>query len=272
MIKKWAFLLALLPVTALKAFVITPWFSSLAEFQLRSGYSYRYYPDVESGFNPTHYHSHDHRIDLNLGVRCLPNWDLQLELDCAKTTKLDWGTQRFGSQLRYLFLDDIAGAPVSVVGSFTYFYVTTRNLSDVSSPYHAQSNFELGVAVGKEFDRTFEWVTRFWGFVGLGTANRGYPWLRPILAGEVKWAEHHKLGLFGEGYFGFGSEQSLNINRFDGYGHIQHQSLDFGLNYIYLFKIWGDLKFQYAYRIFARHFPEKASTFLVEYRLPFSLF
>ncbi len=265
-------LLILFFPTLVFAFVIDPWLTTVGEFEFRPAYSYRYYPSVDRGFNPSSYDSHDHLIDLNLGVQFWPGWDAQFEADFSNTRRLNWGTQRAGGQLRYQLLDDVAGDLISLTLGGQIFYVPTRNLRDVSSPYHAQGNFELGLAAGKEIDRTYDWIWRFWGFLGTGIANRGSPWLRPLLAVETKVAQRHKFKLFSEGYFGFGEQSRVNINNFKGYARIEHRSVDLGLNYTYLFKIWGALGVQYAYRVYAFAFPRHASTVRVEYRLPFSLF
>jgi len=160
-IMKKIFLL-LFPCT-LFGFVLQPWYSPIGEFQLRSAYSYRYYPSVSQGKNPSSYHSHDHRLDLNFGVQFWPNWDLQFESDFLHSRKLNWGTERVGLQVRHLFLDDVVGDPISLSVGFQGFYVPTRSLRDVSVPYHAQGNLELGVAIGKEIDKTYNWLFRFWG-------------------------------------------------------------------------------------------------------------
>ncbi len=268
---KWLFALILCPVTVF-SFVLDPWYTKIGEFQLRSSYAYRYYPTVNQGKNPSSYHSHDQLIDLNLGVQFWPGWDFQIASDFSHTRRLNWGTQRFGLQLRYLLLDDVAGDLVSLSLGLQSYFVPTRNMRDVSSPYHAQGNIELGASVGKEIDRTFNWLYRFWGFFGFGFANRGSPWIRPLLAAEMNFHQRHKFKAFTEGYFGFGHRHRVNIRQFNGYGKIAHRSIDLGLNYTYLFKIWGSLGFQYTYRLYAHSFPQHASTFKVEYRLPFSLF
>ncbi|NGX51352.1 MAG: hypothetical protein K1060chlam2_01218, partial [Chlamydiae bacterium] len=243
-------LLLFFPLT-LFAFVIDPWLTTLAEFEFRSAYSYRTYPSVDRGFNPESYHSHDHLIDLNLGLRFLPNWEGQLEADFSKTRRLSWGTERIGVQLRTLLLDDVAGDPVSLTVGGQLFYVPTRNMHDVSSPYHAQGNVELGVAIGKEIDSVHQWLYRFYGFLGVGSGNRGYPWLRPLLSVEMKHARHHKFQLFSKGYIGLGRRSQININQFNGYSKIQHRSIDLGANYTYLFDIWGALGVQYSFRVYA---------------------
>ena len=265
-------ILLLLFPCVLFGFVLEPWYSPLAEFQLRPDYSYRYYPSVNQGKENVSYHSHDHRTGLNLGVQFWPNWEVQLESDFLRSRKLNWGTERVGLQVRHLFLDDVAGDRISLSVGLQGFYVPTRALRDVSVPYHAQGNIELGTAIGKEIDKTYNWLFRFCGFLGLGAANRGMPWFCPLAAAEMKFHQRHVFKAFSESYVGFGHRHKVNINSFNGYAKIAHRSIDLGLNYTYLFRIWGALSFGGSYRLYARSFPKHASTFKIEYRLPFSLF
>lgn len=250
-------------------FELQPWYPTVGEFNLRSAYSFCYYPSVSQG-RP--YHSHDHRIDLNLGVQFWSNWDVELESGFLHSRRLNWGTERVGLQLRHLFLDDVAGDPISLSIGLQGFYVPTRSLRDVSVPFHAQGNLELGAAVGKEIDKTYNWLFRFWGFMGVGMANRGAPWIRSLLMAEMKFKENHVLKAFTESYIGFGHRHRVCANDFNGYGKIAHRSIDLGLNYTYLFRIWGSLSFEGAYRLYAHSFPKHAVSARLEYRLPFSLF
>ena len=189
------FFLFFLPIS-LTAFVVNPWFPKIAEFKFRPDYSYRYYPSINNGFNPSKYHSNDQLIDTNLGVRFLPNWEAQIEIDFANTRCLSWGTQRIGSQIRYLILDDIAGDSISLVLGGQAFYVPRRNMRDVSSPYHSVGNMEFNIAIGKEFSQIDRWLYRYYGFFGLGMGNKGYPWIRPVLSFEWKHNYNKKIQLF----------------------------------------------------------------------------
>ena len=108
-------------------FELQPWYPTVGEFNLRSAYSFCYYPSVSQG-RP--YHSHDHRLDLNLGVQFWSNWDVELESGFLHSRRLNWGTERVGLQLRHLFLDDVAGDPISLSIGLQGFYVPTRSLRD----------------------------------------------------------------------------------------------------------------------------------------------
>lgn len=261
-------LLALFPI-ALFGFEVQPWYPTVGEFNLRSAYSYRYYPSVSQA-RP--YRSHDHRIDFNLGVQFWPNWEMQLETDFLRSHRLGWGTEAVGLQVRHLFLDDVAGDPISLSVGVQGYYIPTRSLRDVSVPYHAQGNFELGAAIGKEIDRTYNWLFRFWGFLGVGEGNRGAPWIRALLMAEMKLHQRHVLKFFTTSYMGLGRRSYVNVDDFNGYAKIAHRSIDLGLNYTYLFRIWGSLILEGAYRVYAHSFPKHAASARLEYRLPFSLF
>jgi hypothetical protein len=250
-------------------FELQPWYPTIGEFNLHSAYVYRFYPSVSQA--RSNYHSHDHQIDLNLGVQFWPNWEVQIETDFLHSRKLNWGTEVAGLQIRHLFLDDVAGDLISLSVGLQSYYVPTRSLRDVSVPYHAQANFELGVAIGKEIDKTYHWLFRFWGFLGLGQANRGASWVRPLLMAEMKFQQRHVAQAFTESYIGFGHRYKVPIDNFNGYGKIAHRSIDLGLNYSYLFRIWGAFSFEGVYRVYAHSFPKHAVTARIEYRLPFSL-
>ncbi|MEM8727184.1 MAG: hypothetical protein AAGE99_00495 [Chlamydiota bacterium] len=251
-------------------FVLHPWYSPIGEFRFRPTYSYRHYPSVSRGTSS--YRSHDHRLDLNFGVQFWPNWELQLESDFLHSRKRNRGTERVGLQLSHLFLDDVAGDPISLAVGLQGFYVPTRALRDVSVPYHAQGNLELGLTVGKEIDETYHWLSRFWGFFGLGIANRGMPWIRPLIAAEMKFRQRHVLKAFTSSYIGLGRYHQVNIDDFDGYAKTAHRSVDLSLSHTYLLRIWGNLSIEGSYRLYAHAFPKHAVTARITYHLPFSLF
>lgn len=256
---------------ALFGFILEPWYSPVGEFQLHSAYSYSYYPEVSQGKNPSSYHSADHRIHLISGVQCFPNWDVQIGSDFLHSDQLSWGAERVGVQVRYLFLDDVVGDPISLSVGLQGFYVPTRLMRAVSVPYHAQGNMELGAALGKEIDKVYQWLFRFWGFFGAGMANQGAPWIRPLIATEMKVWQKQILKVLLESYIGLGRHHTVNISRFKGYGTIAHRSVDLRLSYTYLFRVWGSLSVEGGYRLYAHSFPKHLAEVKLSYQLPFSL-
>ena len=264
-------LLACLSPFCLIAFEYQPWFGKLLEFQWRSSYLWSHYHDVDQGFNPTTYSSTDQWLTTGFGISPLPTWDIQIESNFADTKRHSWAYLSTGAYVRSLLLDDVAGDPISWTIGVLLRSVNGHFLNDVSIPYHAHLNLELNTAIGRELDSLYDWAFRFWGLFGAGIGNRGAPWLSAMLNLETNIVDTHRFKLFADGYFGLGSQQGINIDQFNSYANISHQSVDLGLMYRYHFELWGALSASYAYRVFARNYPEHAHTISIEYRLPFSL-
>lgn len=256
----------------LNAFEIRPWYPTIYEFEFRPSFTIQHYPTVDNGINPRHYSSTDEILSLNLGIPFTPNWDIQVETEFSNTRKFSFGFLSGGVQLRYLLLDDIVGDPVSLTIGGSYRGVPHRRIEDVSTPYHFISNFEFHSAVGKELARGRTWIFRTFAFLGVGIANKGSPWLRPLLSFETNIKDRHQLQLYAEGYFGFGDQTFVNVRRFSGYQNIEHRSVDAAFVYRYLFDFWGCLEFQYLRRVYAHSYPDRLNAFTVTYRLPFSIF
>ena len=251
---------------------VSPWFGDFLEFYLAPSYIYRYYPDIESGKNPTNYSSHDQFLRIDLNTMIWPQLDIGLEAEFSNTRKLKWGTESAAIQGRYQFLDDVSGDPITFTGGLNIRWVPSRALRDVSTPYHSDVNVEFSAAIGKEIDYIYDWTYRFYAFLGIGFANHGYPWMRPVLSFEGKFADRHLYQIFAESYLGFGPKQSVNVRKFRGYAKIGHKSIDLGLAYRYKFDIWGSIGLDYSYRVYAHAFPERAHTLMLRYSLPFSFF
>ena len=113
---------------------------------------------------------------------------------------------------------------------------------------------------------------RTFGFLGAGMANRGLPWIRFFASFEANQDEKNRFEFFAQGYFGFGDQDVVHINNFNGYASIHHQSIDLGAKYSYLLGIWGHVSLGYTRRIYAHLFPESVNYFVVSYTLPFSFF
>lgn len=252
-------------------FEIQPYFHKLAQFNFTPLLGGRLYNDVNRLKGARSYQSKDVLVDLNLGVRFLPAMDGQIELDFTHTHRISFGVQRFGAQTRYQFLDDIAGDPVSLMVGAQLFYVPTNNMRDISSPYHGQANLEAGLSVGKEWDKGLTYLARIWGYLGIGQANRGSPWLKPELHLETK-SILGRIDFYGTSYIGLGTTPYVNVNNFySGYSNIEHRSIDLGLKYLAKMGVWGDLHVAYQYRVWAYAYPEKVSNFYIAYRFPFSV-
>lgn len=269
------FLIALcisLSFFSLEAFQTQPWMGNFLELHFIPSFIYRKYPSVNGAYNPTSYSSNDRFTNLDLEV-ALDAWDVELCVEFADTRRQSLGTQSSGMQVRYQWLDDISGSAFSFVSGLNIRWASKRSLKDVSCPYHAEWNFEIGNAIGKEFDQIEDWLFRTYGFLGVGQANKGRPWVRGVVSCEAHFNKKHRLEFLGEGYFGFGKTRSVNIDHFRGYANIFHQSIDVGAGYYYtISQIWGTASLHYSYRVFAKDFPAHANTFMIAYNFPFSIF
>lgn len=270
--KKLATLFFALVLRVASAYELQPWFYELLEFSFTPSYTFEHYSDVQGSTNPSKYVSNDHIVDFLLQVSPFPTLDVQIEATFEKTRRYEFGFETAGLQLRYLFLNDVAGDPVSLAVGLQSDFVDFSRLKDVSVPYHFVSNFELGSAVGKEFDKEQYWVHRLWAYAGVGIANRGEPWIRARLAYFFNLRDRHRFHLFSEGYFGTGGKNQINIGEHTGYFNVAHRSIDIGAAYQYHFDIWGDITLEYFYRPYAHAFPKNLQSITLSYRLPFSIF
>lgn len=249
-----------------------PWFCTIWEFALTPTYTYSRYPNVQHGIPHFENPSNDQLLSFDLDVSPSPSWQIAAEVEFADTPRQAMGLRSIAFQARYLWLDDILGDPVSLTTGAVIRGVSQHSLKDVSCPYHSDINFEINTAIGREWDHGFEWKVRVFGGLSLGMANRGLPWMTGFAMLEGQIHEANRVGLFLDATTGFGGQEDVFANHFDGYASIGHRNLDIGIKYTYVFDIWGHLSFACTRRIYARSFPEQVNFFTVSYLLPFSLF
>lgn len=249
-----------------------PWFCNVWEFTFTPTYTYSRYPQVQNGVPALKYPSNDHDLSFDLAFSPSPKWQIDMELEFADTPRQSMGYRSAAFQVRYQWLDDLLGDPISWTTGGVIRGVSRHSLKDVSCPYHADINVELNTAVGREWGEGFAWKIRSFGGAIVGMANRGYPWASGFaeLEGQIHGA--HRLGLFFEGGIGVGNRKTVLIDHFNGYAFIKHRNIDAGIKYSYVFEIWGRLSLAYTRRIYARSFPEQVNFFTISYMLPFSLF
>lgn len=261
--------LLLLKVAGAEAFLSEPWLRMPYHMAGSLTYRYQFFDNVQNGVNPYGYHSHENLARANLLVPYAADGDIELEAEFNETAKNSFNFESVGLQLRRQILNDIAGDFVSIMLGGNVRYVTGLRLHDVVTPYHNLFNFELLGALGREVSRDGDWIARFFGFGAVGFANEGSPWIRVLLDARGKFHRSYVLRLFAEGYFGLGSQVIVNVDHFDSYAKIAHQSIDVGGSYTYIFQTQGSLSIQYAYRVFARSYPEHTNLFTFNYLFSF---
>ncbi len=249
-----------------------PWLGDQYEFDLESSFTYSRYRKVQGASKQIKGPSNDYDLLFDLGYTVYPDLDARIELELAETPRQPFNWRSAAFQIRYQWLDDIAGDPLSVTTGFNFRGVPHHALRDVSCPYASYANFELTVALGKEWSKGQMWTMRTYGWASMGIASRGLPWSQQLAMYQINVDDVHEFSFFAFGDLGFGGKQHVDVHRFNGWGEFQHQSIDLGAAYGYEFTIWGKLTATYAYRVFAHNFPERVNFFTLNYTLPFSLF
>lgn len=249
-----------------------PWLENVYEFRFDVDYTFSFYNRVANALGSDKHSSRDNQIFLGLGFTPSEYWDTDVQLELAATTRQSFNWRSAAGQIRYLWLDDVVGDPVSLVTGLRVRGVNSQSLKDISCPYPAAFNLDLNVAVGKEWSRWSFWRFHTYCLAALGFSNKGPPWTYLYFSFQGNQEDRRQWELFGRGYFGFGRKNVVNVDHFHSYALIHHQSVDAGFAYKFLFTSWGTLTFEYAHRFYAHAFPESANYFTVRYHLPFSVF
>lgn len=268
--KKFFFSLLSFPLW-LGALEAQPWFGDVYEFHFLGSYAYSQFDKVQNGVPQLTSLFQSHVGYAGLDFSPSPEWSIDTDLQVAGTTQDSFYFRSWGIQGRYLWLDDIVGDPITFTTGLDARVQSTTSLRDVSSPYHANVDFEFNFALGKEFDAADSWRFRTWAYGAIGQANRGSPWVRAIVALETNIEDAHKLGLFATGMNGYGGHRKVYIDHFNGYAKIRQKSIDLALRYGYRVGVWGTIRFEYQRRVLAKSCPQNVNTFVLSYLLPFSL-
>lgn len=247
---------------------LEPWYGESVVIDVKNSYYFQSYNHVD-GHGCTHLRARDSFDTLSAGI----NYDIyaaELELTLAQTQHRNFGFDNVRLTGRYQLLSDVLADPYSLVVGLTLTQCCMESLDDVSSFHHGLFGGELHLAAGKEVSCEEFWVTRYWGVVGIGLADRGSAWLRLNANWERNWWDRHQFRVYLNTLWGFGGD-SLNIRHFRGYGPINHRSIDLGVRYDYLLECFNNAIFSLAYehRLYAKNFPE--STNVIMARISYEL-
>ncbi len=271
MMKKYLHFACLAPLM-IHALEVKPWIGNPYEFRLLGNYTHSHFNKVDNASPGLDRPSNDQLVLLGLGFTPGNTWDTDFNIEFVNTPRQSWGFRSAAVQLRRLWLDDILSDPISLTTGLNLRAVSQHSLKDVSSPYHSAFDMEMNMAMGKEWHKQAFWTHRIFAFGGLGIGNTGSPWTRAYAAFQANKSNRFRYELFSEGYWGFGPQKTIDINAFDGYGHIRHKSVDVGVACSYVSELRGGLSFRYAHRVYAESFPANTNFYMVVYDLPFSYF
>lgn len=253
--------------SVVQAVDLKPWFTRAYQLQGLIDYRFQSYHSVDAPSKSSHYSSNDHFVDGSLMFVYEP-FSLQLETEFADTKKrnFDWDHVSFTG--RYLWLDDNIGDPVSLTTGLTVSRAWREAVNDISSFHHGRNEAFLHVAIGKQNIEGSTWLSRWWGVLGIGTADRWTPWIVANAAYEWNSCDTHRLRLYVNSLWGCGGRK-LKAQDFGGYGPINHRSIDIGVRYSYEFDYYGMLSIDYARRVYAHNFPDNANILTLCYIYPF---
>jgi hypothetical protein len=269
--KKWLRGICLGTALSCSALEVQPWFGDLLQFHFLSSYAYSRFHSVQGGIPPLTSPFNADCVTFGLEFCPLPDWSVDLDLQVASTSAVSFYFRSTALQARALWLDDLVGDPISLNTGVSARFTPSRALSDISCPSHANVDFEVNFALGKEWDASDSWRWRLWFFGAIGHGNRGSPWVRGILTTETNIQDRHRFALYATGSNGYGRHTHLFIDHFRGYAKIRAKSIDLGVWYGYHMRIWGTFKVGYERRVLAKANPKNVDTFIVSYSLPFSL-
>lgn len=247
-----------------------PWIGNYFEFEWRNTLLYQTYPTIAEGTHLVRHSSSDFFLTTSLSNALDPQFSVELEATLAYTRRQQGGMDNFRLAGRYVWLDDIAGDPMSFTTGLVLTQSFVASLHDISSYHHGRSEAELFLSFGKENPLDVKWNSRGWGVLGIGIAERGSPWLRGDLTWEYRLCPQHEIKLFTHTLWGLGSKE-LHPRHFHGYGSIDHQSIDLGLGYTYLIDYFGLFSFEYSSRVYAKNFPAQTHRFLFRLTSTFGL-
>lgn len=246
-----------------------PWLGNIYEFEVRSTIFSQNYSRIDESSHLKKKHANDLFLNASLS-NSLTDLGGEFEIIQARTRQQGGDIDHLKMTGRYVWFDDLAGDPLSVVTGLSYIQAFSHSLKDVSSFHHGLYEGELFVSLGRERSFKAEMESRWWSMLGLGLAERGSPWVRFQLNYERGWKIKHAFRLFLDSMWGLGGKQ-LKLCDFKGYGPIAHESIDVGLRYTYLIDYYGSAMIQYYFRPYAKNFPIYTHCVLVQILCTFGL-
>ena len=209
-------------------------------------------------------------MHFNLSFSPSLQWSIDSDLEFSGSPFQDFGFCSVAFQGRYLLKDDIIGDLISLSLGGDVRVVSSESLKDVNNLYHSNIEFQCNLAFGKEFSKLDYWRFRFWGYGGVGIANKGSPWLKGKFAVEGNIHEKRKWSIFAKTMRTFGRYDSFNIYDFNGYAKLRQLNVDLGFRYGWRLGVWGTFSLEYRRRIIAKRCPKNENFLAVSYMVPFS--
>lgn len=270
MIKRLLLILLALPSLVMGT-EFSPWLGRDFEIEPRATYIYQTYSHINTGHGKIRESSHDQFYTLSAMVSAF-DYSAEIETTIANTRVQRPACDNIRLTARYRLMDDILGIdPVTVTPGITLTKAFKHSVKDVSSFHHGEIEGEFNLAIGREISCLAFWEARWWGVLGIGGGDHGWPWIRADLFWEHNFWDLHQCRICMKTLWGLGHKDISRHESFGGYGPIRHRSVDLGVRYTYHFEFGGVFSLEYNRRVYARNFPTQANLIFVSFVYPFSL-
>ncbi|CCB86972.1 MULTISPECIES: hypothetical protein [Parachlamydia] len=263
------FLLCCFSISISDALDFSPWYGRNLEIQGRLNNRIQTYGSVNAK-GSSHYSSTDYFLDGSLSIPVLDHLSGEIECGFLTTRRHSFSFDHLSLLARYLWWNDAIGDRLSLVTGVVITQVFKQGLHDISVFHHGGFEIEPNIAWGKEMSCEEFWTSRWWGLFGVGIADHGAPWIRANLQWENNHWDQHQWIVFVRSLWGLGPG-NLHVDRFHGYGGVQHQSVDCGAKYQYLLESSATVGLEYAIRAYAHNCPSAASQFVLSIFYPFGV-
>ena len=248
----------------------SPWYGEVLEVEAFTDTCVEFYPKFATKHHPSHQAHCDSFFTLGASIAPSDDYCFELETVAALTHHQKMGWNLISLTGRTQWSNDIVGDFVSLSTGLTLTQVLKSGLHNISAFNHGGIEVEAHLAAGKEYSCGEFWVSRLWGVVGYGIADLGSPWIRGDIAYEMNWWNNDQWRLYIKSIWGLGQD-ALNPNCFHGYGPINHQSIDLGVNYGYRFESEFMVSLDCCYRVYAHNCPENATNVSISFFYPIGL-
>jgi|GEM_PF-3830291 len=247
-----------------------PWIPPPYEFETKVEYAFSYFPSVANAINPPNYSSYVNFLAFEINGSLTPEFFFECELEFDNSKKVDFNLLSVAPAIKYQLMNDLVGDPIALLIGTYFRYVPKNRLVDVATEYSGSYNFDFLLSIGKEYEPSENLLGKIFAMFDVGIATVGMPWILADIVGQAVVYKHHILTAGVDGFFGFGSQTVVDIDNFNGYGDIDHNSMDIKLGYGYKFSVWGDLCFLYKRRVVAIAAPSNTDSYVLAYNLNFS--
>lgn len=249
---------------------LLPWYGQMLEIETRAACQMQAYQCVSARHRSIQQPACDLFFDLS-AASSYNDIAGEVEVIASDTRYRSFGMDCIKLTARYRWMNDIVGEPISLVSGVSISQVFKTGLRNLSSFHHGGIEGEFHLAAGKEHSFRQFWTSRYWGVVGVGIADMGYPWVRGDMAWEHNYCDVHQVRFFVNSLWGLG-HKSLHLKPFHGYGPVRHQLIDIGLRYSRFLLCNGmTVSLEYAFRPYARNCPKQVSSLYVSVSYPLGL-